>query len=90
MQTGIGDTQNKWWQTYLSAGMATGPHPVQVCPDGCDVEKGIRYLIILFLIASLIKVHIEESKKLKYNYLFFSDKELAFISIFFYIVIYYG
>ena len=40
MQTGIGNTQNKWWQTYLSPGMATPSYPAQICPDGCDVEKG--------------------------------------------------
>lgn len=39
MQTGIGDTQNKWWQTYLSAGMATAPHPAQIDANGCFMEK---------------------------------------------------
>jgi len=39
MQTRSGNTQNKWWQTYLSAGMATAPHPAQIDTDGRIVEK---------------------------------------------------
>lgn len=47
MQTGIGDTQNKWWQTYLSAGMATAPHPAQVDANGCIVEEKHYKLSVL-------------------------------------------
>ena len=49
MQTGIGNTAFKWWQTYPSTDMVAPPHPVQVCPDGCTVEKEITILIKKFL-----------------------------------------
>lgn len=49
MQTGIGNTQNKWWQTYLSTGMATAPHPAQIIPNGCIVEKDCFSTVKIFI-----------------------------------------